>query len=86
LTLATTALGSGALSVRGRPGAAAPPQVAAGPVEAGPVEAPPVDPWAARLVDALRDADADPTAGAQLQALGALLPATVRAQLAAGLA
>lgn len=72
--------------MHGRP--AAPGQTA--PAAAAPAAqledaAPPAGPtWSARLLEALLEAQHDPTAGEQLAALGAALPAPVRAAIAGG--
>lgn len=87
LKLATAALGSGAVRVTGPRPVEAAAQLGA-PVDAPPVEAPPVDPapWPDQLVSALMAAQHDPEAAAKLQAVGALLPADVRAAIAGGVA
>lgn len=90
LKLATVALGSGAVKISGPRPVEPAPQLGA-PVEAQPVEAQPAQPveapqWSDQLVAALMAAQDDPEAGAKLAAVGALLPADVRAAIAGGVA
>lgn len=80
-------LASGARPVlHGRPAAPGqPPPAAAAPAAQLEDAAPPAAPrWSDRLLEALLEAQHDPSAGEQLAALGAALPAPVRAAIAGG--